>query len=75
MLSFQTNNRIIKLIQIIYYFRIDFIKEARMPKRRISFDAAMMDSNAAMNKALRYEPPDEIYLTGNLQSFVKVGIN
>ena len=32
----------------------------------------MLDSNAAMRKALRYEPPDEIFMTGRLQSFVKV---
>ena len=45
-----------------------------MVKRRSSFEAAMMDSNAAMTKALKYEAPDEIFMTGNLQRFVKVMI-
>ena len=52
---------------------INFTKEdAIMGKRRSSFEGAMMDSNDAMRKALKYEAPDEIFLTGKLQRFVKV---
>ena len=43
-----------------------------MGKMRSGFEGAMMDSNDAMRKALKYEAPDEIFLTGKLQRFVKV---
>lgn len=31
-----------------------------------------MDANAAMKKALAYVPPDEIFMTGQLNRFIKV---
>ena len=35
-------------------------------------DVGMLDANAAMKKALSYVAPDEIFMTGQLNTFIKV---
>lgn len=41
-------------------------------RKHSSGDGGVMDANAAMRKALAYKPPDEIYMTGQLNRFIKV---
>ena len=41
-------------------------------RKRSSGDGGVMDANAAMKKALSYVPPDEIFMTGQLNRFIKV---
>ena len=41
-------------------------------KRRGSADGGVLDVNNAMRKALSYQPADEIFTNGRLNSFIKV---
>ena len=43
-------------------------------RKRSSGDGGVLDAHNAMNKALAYKPPDEIFMTGKLNSFIKVSM-
>ena len=43
-------------------------------RKRSSCDGGVLDANNAMKKALAYKPFDEIFMTGKLNSFIKVSM-
>ena len=41
-------------------------------RKRGNGDVVKLDANGAMKKALSYPVPDEIFMTGKLNTFIKV---
>lgn len=43
-------------------------------RKRSSGDGGVLDAHNAMKKALAYNPPDDIFMTGKLNTFIKVSM-